>query len=326
MKNYLLVSLIFLVKTGFSQDTGVFYQTSEKNYVFTFEGNTCRLYQLSEYYKWVSNEWELSAIYHSKSQLDSLGILFSNGDHAISYDYKYFRVCKLKNGKARDRYTYVAKKLDDPSKVCEAINHSYWTALYRETILEVVAAYPHFHEYQYPSHHIDNPGLWESLTFKQSNPEAFKVLATERNKRLKDSLLQTNEWLTALNDSIERNMYTLSPEELTSNLMSRPIDLSAYDEYQEIMLESVARNRPDLFFDLAEALPEKRTYLFDRIYLPAAVKSLKRFDTEAPVKKEFVKYHRRERLKAGLVITGASLLEVGVIGGAITGIVYWIRK
>jgi hypothetical protein len=139
-------------------------------------------------------------------------------------------------------------------------------------------------------------------------------------------LTSTNKQLISLNDSIEKNIHALTVEELKNNLMSRPIHIPAYDEYQEIMLESVAVKRPDLFFELVESLPDEKKYLFNKVYAGDAFKSLKKFDTGAPVKKEYLKYRRRENWKAGLLITGASLLEIGVIGGAITGIVYWVRK
>ncbi len=325
MKNYLVALSFLLTKMSFSQGEEIFYQTSDKEYAFTFENNVCKLYKLSQYDSRIFGEWELSSAYSPQSQ-DSLGILFSNGQYAISYDYKYFRVCKLKNGKIKGRYTYVAKKLENPSKVYEAVNHSYWDALYNKTIDETRSSYPHFHEYRYLSHRIGDSNLWESFAYKQAKPAEFEVLAQEQNHLLKDSLGQTNQLLISLNDSVEKNMNVLTAEGLKHNLLSRPLHANAYDEYQERMLESVAKNRPDLFFDLAEILPEEKKYLFDQIYFPDAVKSLRRFDTDAPIKKEFFKYRRKERFKASLIVTGAGLLEVGVIGGAITGIVYWVRK
>lgn len=326
MKNYLLVSLLLIVKTVFAQAPEVFYQTSDKNYAFTFDGNSCKLYALSGDNEWVSGEWELDPVSKFGNQSDSLGILFSNGQYAISYDYKYFRVCKLKNGKMKDRHTYVAKKLENPSVIYQAINHSYWNVLYRKTMENIESNYPLFREYRYRSYRPGDYSIWESMSFKQESPESFELLAAERNKLLIDSLTSTNKQLISLNDSIEKNMHTLTVEELKNNLMSRPIHIPAYNEYQEIMLESVAVKRPDLFFELVESLPDEKKYLFNKVYAGDAFKSLKKFDTGAPVKKEYLKYRRRENWKAGLLITGASLLEIGVIGGAITGIVYWVRK
>ncbi|WP_343632978.1 hypothetical protein [Fluviicola sp.] len=326
MKNYLVVILLFLVKTGFSQNQEVYYQTSEKNYAFKLYGNTCSLYELSNYGSWVNREWELPAVYRPESALDSLGILFSNEQYAISYDYKYFRVCKLKNGKIKERHTYVAKKLENPAKLYEAINHSYWEVLYRTTIDEMRNNYPGFHAYRYPYYRYGSPEAWESLTFKQAEPSEFEVLSRKQNQFIKDSLIRTNNRLIFLNDSIETHISTLTLEALKSNFMSRPIHVNAYDEYQQVMLKFVAEKRPDLFYDLVESLPEEKKYLFHKVSYGDSFKSLKKFETVSPVKREFLKYKRKESLKAGLMVTGAGLLEVGVIGGAITGIVYWIRK
>lgn len=326
MKNYLVLILIFFVKITFSQTPEVFYQTSESNYAFKFGENTCILYELSKDKSWVFEEWELEPVNRFKGQPDSLGILFSNGQYAISYDYKYFRVCKLKNGKIKDRNTFVAKKLENPSKVYQAINYTYWQLLYRKAIEQIESNYPLFREYRYRSYRPGDYSIWESMTFKQDNPETFELLATERKNLLVDSLVYTNSRLISLNDSIEKNIRTLTQEELKNNFLSRPIHVLPYDEYQDVMLNTVAEKRPDLFLGLVEALPDEKEYLFNKIHERNAVKSLKKLETNIPIKKEYLKYRRRQNFKAGLLITGASLFEVGVIGGAITGIVYWIRK
>lgn len=326
MRNFLFVFFLSLSKITFSQEHEVFYQTANGAYAFKLENGNCMLYDLSPYDDQVYREWELYPVYSAKDRSDSLGMLFSNGQYAISYDYKYFRVCQLKHGKVKDRMTYTAKKLSDPSKVYQAINHSYWDTVYRRAIDETAGKFPLFSEYRYLSYLIRDEVLWSSFSFKQKNPQEFKVLAEEHGQLLKDSLLQTNRRLVSLNDSIAKNIHTLTLEELKSNFLRRPIHVPAYNEYQDAMLENVARKRPDLFFGLAEVLPDEKEYLFDCISLFDGVKSLKKFETDAPVKKEFLKYRRREQLKAGLLITGAGLLEIGVIGGAITGIVYWVRK
>lgn len=319
MKNCLFILLIFLTTSAFAQETEQFYQTSNGEYAFKLDGNTCILYELSRYGNTVYRQWEIYPTYSTKSQLDSLGILFSNGQYAISYDSKYFRVCDLKNGKVKDRRTYVAKKLTDPSKVYEAINHSYWNTLYRETMDHT---YPLFN-YHY---HYEGHSIWDSLPFKQAIPEEFNVLANQHNQLLKDSLALTNQQLISLNDSIEKNMNILTLGELKSNLLSRPLHVYLYDEYQDEMLESVAERRPDLYFDLVEALPTEKEYLFGQVYSHDAVRSLKRYRTDAPVKKEFLKYRRKERALAGLITTAVVFLDTAVIGGVVTGFVYLFRK
>lgn len=101
---------------------------------------------------------------------------------------------------------------------------------------------------------------------------------------------------------------------------------NGFNQYQLIMLESLAMKRPDLFFELAEALPDQKEYLFDQVYIGDAAKSLKKFETDSLIKKEFLKYRRKERMKFGLLVTGIVSLQTAVNGGAITGIVFWIRK
>ena len=322
MKNYLIVLFLLVSGISFSQEEETFYQTTNGEYAFKLKGETCILYQFSRYENSVYREWELDRVDRFKGELDSLGTLFSDGEYAVSYDYKYFRILKLKRGKPKDRRTFVAKKTDDPSCIYAAINHAYWDKLYEETLVETANTYMFF-EYDYYHREGD---LWESIPFKYVESKTFEKLANERNQQLKDSLALTNQQLISLNDSIEKNMTTLTLEELKSNFLGRPLRQFSYSTYQNEMLESVAEKRPDLFLDLAEALPAEKEYIFDLVLFGSTAKSLKKFETDSPVKKEFLKYRRRERTKVGLIMTGIVSLQAAVIGGAITGIVFWIRK
>ena len=324
MKNYLVVFFLSLAGISFSQKAETFYQTENGEYAFKLDGETCILYHLSRYDQLVYREWEIYPTHQSgfESQLDSLGIIFSNGQYAISYDYKYFSVCDLKNGKVKKRRTYVAKKMADPTEVYKAINHAYWNVLYQKMISEIQYDFPLFNEFHYHYRQTN----WSIAEAKQSIPEQFEVLAKEQIGKLKDSLSKANLKLTALNDSIEKNIQTLTLEELKRNWSERPIHHYAYDEYQQVMLHTIAENRPDLFFDLAQALPEERAYLFGKIYQKEAIKSLKRYETDSSIQKEFRKFRRKQAWRVGLITTGVVTLQTAVIGGAITGIVFWIRK
>lgn len=317
MKKILLFFALFLMRSAFAQPEQ-FYQTVNGDYAFKFEGNVCQLYALSDYENRVYREWELGPVHKTIGQ-DSSRILFSNGQYAISYDYKYFRVLKLKNGKSKKRLTFPAKKLDDPVKIYEGINRAYWDVLYRKTIDQVNRDYPLFSDYYYGN----GPSVWESFDFKQALPEEFETLANRHNELLSDSLSNTNLKLIALNDSIKNQMNTLTLEVLKRNFLSHPLYNYSYSQYTDELLESVAEKRPDLFFDLAESLPNERKFIFDQvIYARNANKALKRYDTDSPIKKEYLKYKRKENWKGGLILTGAVLLETAVIGGLVTGIVY----
>ncbi|MDF3026112.1 MAG: hypothetical protein K0S23_419 [Fluviicola sp.] len=318
MKNCLLFLFLILGSAAFTQQTEQFYQTVNGDYAFKLDGKTCILYELSRYDNYVYKEWELTHAGEFKNTSDSIGIIFSNGVFAISYDYKYFRVLKLKHGKPKDRLTFLARKLDDPGKIYEGINRAYWEVLYRKTINQINSDYPLFSDYYYRN----GPLVWESFDFKQALPEEFESLANRQNELIRDSLANTNMRLIALNDSIEKHMNVLTPEMLKKNFLSRPLHDYSYGMYTDEMLESVAEKRPDLFFDLAEALPNERTFIFDQVVYSRANKALKRYNTDSPIKKEYLKYKRRENWKGGLALTGAVLLETGIIGGLITGIVY----
>ena len=323
MKNYLLFFSLFSINPVFSQQAAQFYQTVNGEYAFKFDGNSCTLYELSRYETYVYRKGELTHAGEFKKQSDSLGIIFSNGIFAISYDYKYFRVLKLKNGKPKDRLTFLAKKLENPAKIHEGINHAFWDAEYRKTIDQISRDFPLFSDYYYRN----GFEVWNSFNFKQALPEEFEALANLQNDLLRDSLSNTNLKLIELNESINNQMDTLTIEPLKSNFLSHPLYNYAYSEYTDQMLESLAEKRPDLFFRLADSQFNEKKFIFDQVlYARNANKALKKYDTDSPVKKEYLKYKRKESLKGGLILTGAIFLESAIIGGLVTGIVYMVAN
>lgn len=165
--------------------------------------------------------------------------------------------------------------------------------------------------------------MWNSFQFKQAVPEEFEVLAKEQNELLRDSLSNTNSKCIALNDYIEKNINSLTLEELKNNFLSRPPHDYLYGEYTSEMIELVAEKRPDLFFALAESLPEEQETIFNQVTLDRDVKkSLKNYETDSPIKKEYFKFRRKENLKWVFIASGFILLETAIVGGIVTGIVY----
>nr|WP_294859813.1 hypothetical protein [uncultured Fluviicola sp.] len=322
MKNSLVILFLCLTGISFSQKNETFYQTSTGEFVFKFEGEDCILYRISKYDNMAYREMEMHPTHRAKSQLDSLGVLFSNGQYAISYDYKDFRLCSLKKGRVKDNRAYVAKKLDDPSKVYEAINHRYWYEASKKTLDEINNDYPLFNGY----YHRYDTSSWDSISFQQVVPEEFEQRANHQIEGLKDSLDNLNCKLIALNDTIEMYMEILTLEELKRNYLNRPLDSYAYDQYQDEMLESVALNRPDLFFELAEALPNEKDAIFYSVSYSRDVKKSLKSVPDSPIKKEFSKYRRKEKWKFGLIVSAAITIETAIIGGIITGIVYLIVR
>ncbi len=326
MNHWLLFVLILMVHPVVAQNRNPFYQTENQQYAFQWEGNTCKLYELSVYSREVYSVTTLYPTARHGNETDSLGILFSNGQYAVSYDYKYFRFLRLKNGKPKNRLTYVARRVEDPSKIYEAINATYWKSLYEQTRHEIETAFPDFPEYYY-SNYSGFRESWKTIHFKQLEPEQFKILADQRNEFLKDSLTTTNQYLMNLNQAVEQQLDTLSLPGLKQNFESRPLGVYEYRPYTDKMVQLVAEKRPDLFIGLVEVTPERTEYLFDQVYFfKAARKSIRNYETDSPVKKAFFRYRRRELFKFGVVVTAVGTLELGVIGGAVTGLVYLFRN
>ncbi|MNV35102.1 hypothetical protein D3C71_1265380 [compost metagenome] len=311
----LLLLLIFCESKLFSQETPQYYQTANQRYTIELQDGECILYELSGHGSLIAT-YDLKAEreIRNRNPLDSLGILFSNQFYAVSYDYKYFRVLKLKNGKAKDRNTYIARRLTDPGKVYEAVNREYWYDIYERTSDEVSQDFPLFFDYRYCYKY----NSWSALSFKQVNPEEFETLANARNLQLKDSLIKTNQYCQNLLDSVKVKMTSLNLEEWKSAYTSFPLTDYAYSEYAQEAINVVAEQRPDLFLKLAETLPTEKEDLFRNVYSKEAKKALKNYETDAPIKKEYFKYKRRTSFKTGMIIAGATILEVGILTGLIS--------
>ncbi|WP_300664053.1 hypothetical protein [Fluviicola sp.] len=309
----LILLLIFGESNLFSQENPQYYQTANQRYTIELHEGGCVLYELTGY-------GTLIAVYDLKPERkflnpsDSIGMLFSNQFFAVSYDYKYFRVLKLKHGKAKDRNTYVARSLKDPGKVFEAVNREYWYTVYEKTSDELKYNFPMFYDYRYDS----RARTWSGLSFKQVSPGEFEILANARNLELKDSLTKTNRYCQSLLDSVEIRMKSMNLEEWQSTYTKFPLNDYMYSEYVQEAINAVAEERPELFFELAETLPTEKEYLFSKIYSKEVNKALKNYQTNAPVKKEYFRYKRRTNFKTGLIMTGITILEVGIATGLIS--------
>ncbi len=310
-----LLILIIVESTLFSQEIPQFYQTENQKYTIEFHDSQCVLYELS-------GHGAFADVYHLKPErpfrnpMDSLGILYSNEFFVVSYDFKYFRVSKLtKKGKVKDRNTYVARSLQDPGKVYEAVNREYWYTIYEKTNDELESEFPMFLNHQYGFNLRSE--TWAVLSFKQAHPKEFKILADARNMKLKDSLTAVNQYYLGLLNSLETGADSLDLEKWKLTYSQFPTNESVYSRYTQEAVNTIAEERPDLFFGLVETLPAEEKYLFSRVYSKEATRSLKSYETDAPVKKEYFKFKRRANFKFIMTATGVIILEAGIITGLI---------
>ncbi|MNJ91962.1 hypothetical protein D3C87_96170 [compost metagenome] len=311
MKNFGLFILIFLVQWGvFAQRDAQYYQTEVGNYAFKLEENSCTLYTLSQNNQMISYESDLAATRKMDNPTDSLGILYSDPFFGISYDYRHFSVVQLKKGKIKKWYR--AKKLENPGELFEAINHRHWDEAYDRMLDEVEHDYKLFGGYRYR----DFDDSWQQVEFKQVSPEEFEFQAKQRIALEKAILVQTNQQLISLNDTIKNNIHTLTFEELKSNFQSRPLNEYAYGKYTLELLNTVSLTRPELYLELAEALPEEKKFLYTEAAFNRDMhRSIKKNVEPGPVKNAYMKFRRWEHFKAGLVLTGVAILDVGIITG-----------
>lgn len=313
MKKICLLAFAFLFHWSvFAQRDAQFYQSENKKYAFKLEGNSCTLYELDNYNTAVYYEYDLVAEREMEQPKDSMGILYRNNFFAVSYDYRQFSVVKLKKGKPKQSYR--AQKLEDPRKLFEVINHSYWNKAYDRMLDELEYEFKLFGSYRYR----DFNDSWEQVDFRQVYPEGFELQATQQIARIKDSITGINRELISLNETVTNNIHTLTPEALKENFRKRDLHAYAYSKYTHEFLSTVALMRPDLYLELTETFPEEKKFLYrEAAFNREMHRAIRKDAAPGPVKKEYLKFKRREHLKAGLILTGVVIIDAAVITGLV---------
>ncbi|WP_343605210.1 hypothetical protein [Fluviicola sp.] len=316
MKTVFVILLFFLFsgRVLLAQNAPVYYRTEHKSYFFELSETGCTVYEILKY----GGLWETQVLMqeHPLTQpSDSIGVLYRNKVYAVSYDQNRFTLSKVKgNGKISTKKTYVATKMDDPVFVYNALNLDYWGDLYDKTVTQVGLHYPDFNGTYYKYYRRNLP----ELNFTEA-PEVFRPLADEAKLALRDSLMRTNEHCKDLKDSVRNHLHSIDLAKFKSIYVQFPMGSYEYTSYLRETVNLVAEQRPDLFYGLADEMPTEKEHLFSMVsYAKDTKKALKEDQTNIPVKKEYFKYRRITRLKEGLVLTAATIIQVGLVTGLVS--------
>jgi hypothetical protein len=131
--------------------------------------------------------------------------------------------------------------------------------------------------------------LWDSFVNKESHYKDFILFTDEKIRKLRDSITAAETVRTGITHNIIDNISTIPYEALKESLSKLPY---VYDgsAYFRTVIEAVCINRPEVFFRLAEELPDLKTPMFSVAgFNRKAVKKLKATETTSPLKKEFFK-------------------------------------
>lgn len=190
------------------------------------------------------------------------------------------------------------------------INRAYWLDAFIKLSIEINSRFSLQH-YSFRGFHNFDHGNQDLLPYEQ-----FKILADNKIKTLRDSLISKHSNYTSITNDVINNFgsieYSLIKERL-EKLGEKPEGYS----YFNVILQRVCNERPEWFYKLAEDIPSNKELMFSSVYGNSIVKKLKAVKTDSPVKKEFIKYKRKDRrltfTAIGTSIVGAALLGFAVI-------------
>lgn len=162
-------------------------------------------------------------------------------------------------------------------------------------------------------------GLWNSFTNKEEYYIDFRLFVKKKTKDIKDSISKYHTAYTLTTTNILNSISTIEYSALKDSLVKLPAEWPYLSSYFSNVIKSICINRPELFFILADDMPDNKNLILglaDRD--KETIKRLKAIQTDSPSKKEFFK-DRRD-------ITLMGIKEIVLYGSILGIIIYSILK
>jgi len=189
------------------------------------------------------------------------------------------------------------------------INRAYWMDAFVNLANEINTRFSWQH-YSFRGFHKYDHGNQDLLPY-----EEFKILADKKINELRDSLISKHSNYTSITNEVINNFGSIEYSVLKRSLENF-VEKQEYS-YFNIILQKVCKERPEWFYKLAEDMPSNKELMFSSVYGSSTVKKLKAVKTGSPVKKEFIKYKRKDRrftfTAIGTSIAGAALLGFALL-------------
>lgn len=151
--------------------------------------------------------------------------------------------------------------------------------------------------------------------YKTTDYRIARSLITADIQRFKDSLFAVNKIYTELTDLFIARIATADVESTIDFLKRIP----KYNEYGYLYyratIEEMAIERTDLFFEVAEHLPEQKEAMFYCCTAKEQKKALKNAVTDSQVQKEYKKFKRRDTMFSISAVSLYTLGNVAFWGG-----------
>lgn len=172
--------------------------------------------------------------------------------------------------------------------VNEELNNAYYLDRYLAMSKEIDQLFP-MYDYRY-YYFNDRYNSWERLKNKRMKHSAFRIFADERIKYVRDSIVERYNHSIAIMNYLIQNVSTIDYVALRDSLAKLPIGYS--NSYYKKVVNTVARNKPEFFFRLAEDYTfTMQSSLFDSIGArdKEVLEKLKSVEGHEKIKKAFFK-------------------------------------
>ena len=180
---------------------------------------------------------------------------------------------------------YRIKKIENIKEINYNINSAYWWSSFAKMYSDISHKCP-WTDFSW----TDSEIFWESFNNKNSSYKVFIPFAKIQIEKVRDSILNIEIPRTELTKKLINNISSIDYSELKESLLKLPTD---YSKYFGTVIRVICDQSPELFFKLAEDLPQKRDYIFRMPYRNSeTMKRLKSVQTDSPVKKEFFQEKR----------------------------------
>lgn len=192
-----------------------------------------------------------------------------------------------RQGKAKAIQLY---PVADTQQVHTTLNHAYWLDHFFAMSKTINNAFPFYH-YSFR----EGFGRWESLDNKNLPYPIFRPYADAVIKTIQDSITKVHLPYTATANAIINRINTIDYAALKDSVSA----LAHLDEYPNryfsTIIKAIANNRPELYFPLADDLPNKKAAIFSAVYEKETIKKLKAIPTDSPAKRAFIEHKKSDR-------------------------------
>jgi hypothetical protein len=292
MNRVLLLFLFTLKLSILNGQTNKFYLSSTSFrtvFYVDLEENQATVFKLG---KWMDNAGEGYGIIFSDTiikQTDSSNLLFQGKKTQLQrINGKLYLIENLNKKPKRIEVDTVG----NTDLLNSKLNNAYWWDNFFRLSNEINSEFALYH-YSFRN----GFRLWQSFNNKLNPYTNFKTFTDRKIKLLRDSISIIQNYYTELTNNLISNISTIDYPLLKESLSKLPVDYKPESWYFGTVINAVCNTRPELFFKLAEDMSGQKDKIFRIVeYDKGTIKRLKEADTNSPLKAEFFKWKRDDKL------------------------------